>query len=333
MRPSRADILARRASTAASSAIAVYNQPHVPYREDALCILVVNAWELLLKAKIIKANGNRLDSVFAFEKGAAGGKRRALKRNRSGSGMTIGMTKCLDVVRQMPDGIDDVVRSNIEAILEIRDNSCHFMSYGEGISDRVYRIGAASLINFFKLYRRWFNHPLPSSEFPPLPLAFRTVTSARVDVESGKDVRNLVAFLDERIAHDTAGSEYAVAVDVDVSLSKKSGVNEIQVRLTTDPNAPEIRLSEQDFKARFPLDYHTLLKRLKKQVNGIKFNSRFNELMRELQADPNLCHVRLLDPGKPKAGKKQFYSEAILSRFATNEAQLRLFGNIEASDA
>jgi hypothetical protein len=38
---------------AALSAIEIYNKPDFKYREQAFAILILNAWELLLKAKIL----------------------------------------------------------------------------------------------------------------------------------------------------------------------------------------------------------------------------------------------------------------------------------------
>ncbi len=39
---------------AALAAIEVYNKPHFRYREESFVVLLVNAWELLLKAKLLK---------------------------------------------------------------------------------------------------------------------------------------------------------------------------------------------------------------------------------------------------------------------------------------
>ena len=38
------------------SAIEVYNKPNFQYREETFAILAVNAWELLLKAIILRQN-------------------------------------------------------------------------------------------------------------------------------------------------------------------------------------------------------------------------------------------------------------------------------------
>ena len=51
-RSKQKEILAK-AKEAAVAAISSYNQPRFPYREETFCILMINAWELLLKAKIV----------------------------------------------------------------------------------------------------------------------------------------------------------------------------------------------------------------------------------------------------------------------------------------
>jgi hypothetical protein len=124
----------------------------------------------------------------------------------------------------------------------------------------------------------------------------------------------LVKFLDEQIARETEDSEYAIAVEMVVSFAKKAGKTPLHVYLTNDPTAPAVRLLEDDIRSRYPLDYRSLLKRVKAQDPTLKINSKFNQTMRELQQDPKLCHTRLLDPTRPARGSMRFYSEAILPR-------------------
>lgn len=322
---SRAKALAIRAAEAAASAIALYNQPNNIYREDAFCILIVNAWELILKAKIISQNKNRVDSIFVFERRSGTAKvrsRRVKKKNRSGNAMTIGLSKCLEVVRQYPDGIDPTIKSNIEALIEVRDNSAHFLNYEPALADRVFRIGMASVINFYKVYEKWFGRA-DHIDFAPLPLAVRPATYVSAATPTKADVKNLVDFLDQKISTSQANSEFAVGIQLQVTFTKESKGSGMGVVITNNPSAPEVRLSDEDFKVKFPLDYRSLRARLKKGLPRIKFNQKFNELMKEVEGDANLCHQRFLDPGRKKHGKK-FYSEGALDRVLRNQPRLDL---------
>lgn len=53
---------------AAVSAIEIYNKPDFKYRSETFSILMTNAWELLLKAKLLKDNKNDLRSIQVRER-------------------------------------------------------------------------------------------------------------------------------------------------------------------------------------------------------------------------------------------------------------------------
>jgi hypothetical protein len=156
--------------------------------------------------------------------------------------------------------------------------------------------------------------------YAALPLAFNSQNLTAIDKPKKADVKKLVEFLDRKIGGETK-SEFSLAVQMRVTFTKDSRGSGIGVRPTNDPSAPEMRLSEQDFQARFPLDYQKLLQRVRQQLPGIKINNKFTLLMRELRADPNLCHTRYLDP-QTRKGQKKFYSEAILSRISRDKVHL-----------
>ena len=57
----------RKAEEALLSAIEVYNRPTFAYREETFAILALNAWELLLKAKLLAENANKPRCLYTFE--------------------------------------------------------------------------------------------------------------------------------------------------------------------------------------------------------------------------------------------------------------------------
>jgi hypothetical protein len=76
------------AKAALISAIEIYNKPTFAYREETFAILALNAWELLLKAKLLEVNGNKLKCLHIYAKRelAPGrlSKKEYAKRNRTG---------------------------------------------------------------------------------------------------------------------------------------------------------------------------------------------------------------------------------------------------------
>jgi hypothetical protein len=49
----------QKAESALLSSIEVYNRPTFAYREETFAILALNAWELLLKAKLLAEHDNK----------------------------------------------------------------------------------------------------------------------------------------------------------------------------------------------------------------------------------------------------------------------------------
>jgi hypothetical protein len=66
-RKARYHSLLEKSTQAALSAIEVYNKPDFKYREERFSIFMVNAWEVLLKAKILKDNNNKLKSIYVID--------------------------------------------------------------------------------------------------------------------------------------------------------------------------------------------------------------------------------------------------------------------------
>src|SRR5437763_8250586 len=98
-RVSRSIRLLRNAEGALISSIEIYNKPTFAYREETFAILALNAWELLLKAKLLEINGNKLKCLHICSKRelAPGrmSKKEYAKRNRTGNKMTASLEECI----------------------------------------------------------------------------------------------------------------------------------------------------------------------------------------------------------------------------------------------
>jgi len=65
------------------SAIEIYNKPDFKYRGQVFSILLVNSWELLLKAKILNDNNDQIESIYVTLPNDS------YKKNRTGNFLTI----------------------------------------------------------------------------------------------------------------------------------------------------------------------------------------------------------------------------------------------------
>lgn len=96
---SRARSILDKSLAAMISAIEVYNKPDFSYREETFSVLSVNAWELLIKARILQLSRNQIASIIKYEKrqksdGTLSSKRYK-KRNRSGNPMSISLFEAI----------------------------------------------------------------------------------------------------------------------------------------------------------------------------------------------------------------------------------------------
>lgn len=88
-----------KSAAAITAAVEVYNKPGFSYREETFAILALNAWELLLKAKVLKDAKNSIASLRVYEsrrtKSGAPSKKQYLKYNRAGNPTSISLHACI----------------------------------------------------------------------------------------------------------------------------------------------------------------------------------------------------------------------------------------------
>lgn len=87
-------------------AIEVYNKPTIKYRLEGFAFFICNAWELLLKAYLIKNSG--MPSIYYKGK----------------TDRTIALTDC---IRKIFTNEKDPTRKNLEIIVDLRNTSTHFV--------------------------------------------------------------------------------------------------------------------------------------------------------------------------------------------------------------
>lgn len=119
----RSKELLDRAVAAMVAAIDVYNKPDFRYRAESFTILALNAWELLLKAKWLTANRNRLSGLYIRQGQAC--KRPRYKHTRSGSPFTHSLDYLAKKLYEQKI-LDEACRKNLEALEELRDTEVHF---------------------------------------------------------------------------------------------------------------------------------------------------------------------------------------------------------------
>lgn len=319
MRPGLHAKFVEKAEAALVSAVEVYNKPAFRYREETFALLAINAWELLLKARLLKdgANDPKVIRVYEPRRTKTGkiSKKLYLKRNRAGSPLTLSLTACMPpldknaATRLSPD-----IKLNLDALIAIRDSAAHYINASPVLAKQVLEVASATVKNFVLLAKTWFDLDFSNSLSLILPLSFVGENREIEAVVVTRGERRLLNYLQGLAAGEPeAGSPYAVAIRVQIKFERSKLATASKVQVTNDPDAVKVILTEQDVRERYPWDYKTLGSKCVALYSDFKQDAKFHALRKPLREDARFVHSRYLDPSNPKSGRKDFYSPAILS--------------------
>lgn len=101
------DKLIEKSKECFAMAIEIYNKPTIKYRVEGFSLFICNAWELMLKAYLIKRDG--MNSIYYKDNPAR----------------TISLENCL---RKIFTNEKTPLRRNLEKIIELRNISTHFIT-------------------------------------------------------------------------------------------------------------------------------------------------------------------------------------------------------------
>lgn len=305
---------------AITAAVEIYNKPGFQYRDETFALLVLNAWELILKARVVQVDPNKQKAIHVYQrrptKAGVLGTKEYLERGRSGNPKTIGIRKAIEKLdTHAPSKLPDAVKNNIEALMEVRDCSAHFFAPSVAPRRQLLEVGTAAVRNFVWYGRRWFKKDLSDHLQIILPIGFLNVGSSLV--VSSAEEKNLLACINDlaRSSVATETNDLHFQTSIEVQIKKTAATNTPMVKITNDPTATPVFLTEEDLAQNYPWTYDEVTARCKARYSDFKVAKRYHELRKVLAGDSKLYRLRLLDPMNPKGIKKPFYSTNVLAFF------------------
>lgn len=202
--------LVRRSLDAYFLAIELYNRPTQPNRVEAFCIMMINAWELLLKAEVVNNQG---DNALFYKDDPS--KSIAIR----------------DATKIVFTNDRDPVRRNIEYLTELRDKAIHLLI--PELQGEVSRLFQASVFNYLNRYNEVTNSNLSSKlgtglisliidpgQFSPdnLKESYDTKTADEISV-----------FMERFHGEESelASSDFAIPIEYKLTLSKNAQQGDI----------------------------------------------------------------------------------------------------------
>ena len=320
---SRSSLLVDKSIECMISAIEIYNKPDFKYREDAFCILAINAWELLLKAKILKNNKNNLSCIRLgeYRKTKSGGKSKRLvyRRTRSGNYCTIDITHAMKRLFDRGE-IDSETYENISILIELRDNAIHFVNKNEVLSRKISELGIASISNYNSYLFKWFAASLGKYNIYLMPMALVNESdySASILGDQDKTIDNILRFISEKEQKYPSDTNKAhnLTISIDIRLAKASKIDPSrQFAISANGKGPTINVTPEDMSKVYPIEYRTLITKLRERFSDFKVNEKFYELKENLEQKSDLCYFYPLNPKNPSGSTKKMYSTKMISAF------------------
>jgi len=316
--------LVKNAVAAYFASVEIHNKPNIPYRYETVTLLMVNAWELALKAYVRKY----VKEHSIFDK----------------AGHTISFDKALGYVNthfntQTPKAFL-AVKANLEAIEEYRNSIAHF--YNEQLAPYIFMLISRCALNFVDFIKNHFQKDIMADEglfimplgfklpFRPEDFLSRKAPAYTSTAETKRFIDKVITVIEDlnkqgvedsivlgfevymQSINKVKNSDLVVAITQSENEADAVVSNPKIFRLSSDPNAQAVYLSDEDFRKTFPYTHAELVLKCKEIIPEFRQDTRFNNAKRAMSklSNPDLYfNERRLDPSDKKSQGRKFYTE------------------------
>lgn len=324
--------LKENAENAILAAIEIHNKPLICYRYQIVTILIINSWELILKAYLSKYH----PEVKLFFK----------------DGSTKPFNECLNCVVDKLGKNHFLIRENLKSLYNYRCKCIHL--YSDDLDVLLFSLIQKSILLFNKFLKDFFNDDISLKDNlyilpigfkkPYSPIDYLTNKSAIENASTEiKEFINTISestkFLSDNNIEETILVPYSVLyksenrlknADIIAAINQNKNVNisiTEEVLYTNDPNAKKIKIQEETLiETKYTETYKSIIEYCKLNIPNFKRNQVFIKIIKELKENNELHYIRKLEPKNPRSLKKDFYSKNIF-----NEIKLKYQEIITAS--
>jgi len=299
-------VLLDSSQAAMFAGIEIHNKPNISYRYQTSTILVINAWELALKAFIYKYIGKK--QIYENDKKH-----------------TIPFTKAVVLVRDFINRKDKSFVATAENLFKLNDYRCTNVHFSDSILDPIiFMLIGKAVLNYHDFLIKYFNKDITDSDnLIILPIGFKLpfdpVDYLKQDTNEVKNefvnsIIDTIRNLKENSIEDsivigfnlyTESVKKITNADIIAAIDQLNGTVKLSkaCRITDDPNAPSVRMIPN----LPPLRYTELREKIKEKQPSIKFDKKFNAIMKDVKKQTKYCKVNYLDPNKKTGTKAEFY--------------------------
>jgi len=298
-----AEQLIKRSHDAFTLALEVYNRPTLRNRVEAFSIMMVNAWELMLKSELCKAQG--AECIF--------------KDGDFSISIREAMTTLMDS--------SDNVSKNLETLIDLRDHAIHLLI--PELQPQLSRLFQATVLNYQKRYKNIMgNSPLAGQSVGLLSLIVDGCEpEISVIKESYGDLtaKQVKIFLDKftQKTREYNSDEFSISIDYKLALTKKATDSDLSLSLSDGGEKAIIIRETKDLDITHPYHQSTAISEINNRQQAIKITSySFQAVVKKskVQHSKRSNHHYELD------GRHR-YSETFIEWFVSNLSHKKWLDN------
>lgn len=323
-----AKTLVKNGCAALMAAIEIHNKPVFDYRYEVCTLLIINAWELVVKAFIYK----RLPKVKLEE-----------------DGQPLAFKKCLKILEGHFAGEDKKaflpIKESLENLYKYRNSVAHFHS--EELDTILFSLLRASVIDFAAFVKTHFNCDvcggptviLPihvSGDFNPVEFLVKRPTESGASNEVRDFINGLFESC-ERLQAAGVNDSILSTWTMEILSAKKASNADVlaarantapdatpinllntlgsEIKISDSPSATLVRMTDEEFFKIYSENYEAVCNTASDMFRDFKANPKFHAIKEKLQGNPNFHGIRWLGP-EGKGQKKDWYTKAIYDELA-----------------
>lgn len=246
-------------------ALETINRLSIKYRIESFTHLICNAWELLLKARILDVQNSR-DAIFYKTK--RGEPRRTLTLR--------------DALGKVVLNEKEPLRRNLEVVADLRDEAMHFVI--SEVPNDILLLFQACVINYHKKLNEWFDLSLSDRVSVGMMTIVYDLSPGSFDLGSsavkrrlGKDVAAYLLHVQKKIQDEYGeldqASAFSIGVEYKLALIKKPGEADIVISSGSVGKSATVIQVAKDPSSSHPFRQKELLVALAAALSGpIKAN-------------------------------------------------------------
>ena len=277
------DYLINHSKAFVLSAIELHNKPNFSCRYDIVTILIISAWEKLLKAHILKL---KIDDIKIEDKKTTIEKLlNRLKKYRLNGYSLI----------EKPTGIENIktIGESIKHIKSYRDKSTHF--YNEkGVDMIILNLISKNIFLYCNYLKDNFQVDIKKANnlfLLPIGLESNEKSFSNIidEKHSNTVFQEFINGIKQSIGNLKGKKESSILMDINYSIDE-NGKNVTNFVLSNEGNN-RLEIESKDIRMLYPYDYGELIRILKKKNSKFIVNQEFHLINKKLRSDKKMPFI------------------------------------------